>query len=61
MVIIDTVARCAVGLDENAAKDTGLVIDVATRLRDSTDNGVVVIAHHTGTECKTIRGSSALE
>lgn len=61
MVIIDTVARCVVGLDENAAKDMGLVIDAATRLRDCTDNGVVVLVHHTGKDGKTIRGSSALE
>jgi RecA-family ATPase len=61
MVIIDTFARCAVGFDENAAKDMGLVIDAATRLRDCTDNGVVVIVHHTGKDGKTILGSSALE
>lgn len=61
VVIADTVARCIVGLDENAAKDMGLVIDAATRLRDCTDNGVVVLVHHTGKDGKTIRGSSALE
>lgn len=61
MVISDTLARCAAGLDENAAKDMGLVIDAATRLRDCTDNGVVVLVHHTGKDGKTIRGSSALE
>lgn len=61
MVIIDTLARCAVGLDENSAKDMGIIIDAATQLRNHTDRGAIVLIHHTGKNGTTIRGSSALE
>lgn len=61
LVVIDTLARSAVGLDENAAKDMGLVINAATQLLDTTDRGVVLLVHHTGKDGTTVRGSSALE
>jgi len=61
LVVIDTLARSAVGLDENAAKDMGLAIDAATGLLNTTDRGVVLLVHHTGKDGTTVRGSSALE
>jgi hypothetical protein len=61
MVILDTLARCAVGLDENSAKDMGVIVHAATHLRNHTDRGTVVLIHHTGKNGTTIRGSSALE
>lgn len=60
-VTIDTLARCAVGTDENSARDMGLVVDALYRLRDATDGGTVTVAHHTGKDRITTRGSSALE
>ena len=62
-VILDTLARCMVGADENSAKDCGVVVDVLTRLRDCTPGkrGVVLGVHHAGKDAKTLRGSSAFE
>ncbi|MCF6386533.1 helicase RepA family protein [Mycobacterium sp. MBM] len=62
-VVIDTLARCMVGADENSAKDCGEVIDALTRLREATPDGrgVILGVHHTGKDGKTLRGSSAFE
>jgi hypothetical protein len=62
-VILDTLARCMVGADENSAKDCGEVVDALHRLRDRTPNGrgVVTGVHHTGKDGKTFRGSSVFE
>ncbi|MGW4581948.1 AAA family ATPase [Rhodococcus aetherivorans] len=63
MVVLDTLARCMVGADENSAKDTGVVVDTLTRLREATPDGrgVVLGVHHTGKDGRTLRGSSAFE
>ncbi len=61
MVVIDTLARCLVGADENSAWDMGIAVDALYRLRDATNGGTVVVAHHTGKDRSTVRGSSALE
>jgi len=61
LVVIDTLARCMVGADENSAKDMGIAVDALYRLRDATNGGTVAAAHHTGKDRATIRGSSALE
>jgi hypothetical protein len=63
LVIIDTLARCMVGADENSAKDCGEVVDALTRLREATPGGlgVVLAVHHTGKDGKTFRGSSVFE
>lgn len=62
-VVLDTLARCMVGADENSAKDTGMVIDAMAQLLGATPNGrgVVLGIHHTGKDGKTLRGSSAIE
>ncbi len=62
-VILDTLARCMVGADENSAKDCGVVVDALHRLRQHTPGGrgVVQGVHHTGKDGKTFRGSSAFE
>lgn len=62
-VIIDTLARCMVGADENSAKDCGVVVDAMTRLLGRTPNGrgVVLGVHHAGKDAKTFRGSSVFE
>lgn len=60
LVVIDTVARALGGLDENSAKDAGLLLAAAERLRDTFDCSVLLI-HHTGKdENRGARGSSAL-
>ncbi|OBJ90904.1 hypothetical protein A5640_02085 [Mycobacterium asiaticum] len=62
-VVLDTLARCMVGADENSAKDCGLVIDAMTRLLAQTPNGrgVILGVHHAGKDKKTLRGSSAFD
>jgi hypothetical protein len=63
LVVLDTLARCMVGADENSAKDCGIVVDSMTRLLASTPSqrGVVLGVHHAGKDGKTLRGSSAFE
>jgi hypothetical protein len=62
-VILDTLARCMVGADENSAKDTGVVVDAMVRLLAHTPDGrgVLLGVHHAGKDGKTLRGSSAFE
>lgn len=62
-VVLDTLARCMVGADENSAKDCGEVVDVLHGLRQRTPGGrgVVLGVHHSGKDGKTFRGSSAFE
>lgn len=61
LVVIDTLARCLVGGDENSAQTMGIAVDVLYRVRDALDGGTVVVLHHTGKDKTTTRGSSALE
>lgn len=60
LVVIDTLAKCAVGMDENAARDMGVMVDVLYRIQAATPHGTVLVLHHAG-KSGTIRGSSALE
>ena len=62
LVILDTLARCMVGGDENSAKDAGIVIDSMTHLMHSTPDsrGVILALHHAG-KGGVLRGSSAFE
>jgi hypothetical protein len=62
-VVVDTLARCMVGADENSAKDCGMVVDALTKLREGTPDGrgCVTGVHHTGKDGKTFRGSSVFE
>jgi AAA domain len=62
-VVLDTLARCMVGADENSAKDCGIAVDSITRLLSHTPEGrgVLLGVHHAGKDGKTLRGSSAFE
>jgi len=60
LVAIDTLAKATVGIDENSAKDMGLVIDSAQRIQEQT-GATVILVHHTGHgDTHRERGSSAL-
>jgi hypothetical protein len=63
LVVLDTLARCMVGADENSAKDCGVVVDSMVRLlaRTPDGRGVLLGVHHAGKDGKTLRGSSAFE
>ncbi len=58
LIVIDTLARCLVGGDENSAKDMGLFIAGADALRRAT-GATVLIIHHAGKSGDT-RGSTSL-
>jgi predicted ATP-dependent serine protease len=62
-IILDTLARCMVGADENSAQHCGEVVDTLHRLREHTPGGrgVALGVHHTGKDGKTFRGSSVFE
>ncbi len=58
LVIIDTLARSAVGVEENSAKEMGGFIGACDALRMALQTSVLVV-HHTG-KSGDIRGSTAL-
>jgi len=61
LVILDTLARSAVGLNENDAKDMGLMISFLDAIKVKLRTAVLVV-HHTGKEeGRGMRGSNALE
>jgi hypothetical protein len=61
LIVLDTLARCTVGVEENSAKEMGAVIEHGLqRLRDATGAAVLAV-HHTGKDTSAgPRGSSAL-
>lgn len=60
LIVIDTLARCMVGADENSAKDIGVVINHLEQIREATGAAVVAV-HHSGRSGSNMRGSSALD
>lgn len=59
LVVMDTLARCLAGGDENSAQDMGLVVAALDRIRADLDCAVLLL-HHTRKDGETERGSSAL-
>jgi len=59
LIIIDPLASCMVGLEENATGDMVRAIESLNLLRAAT-GAAILIVHHTGWERKHERGSSAL-
>jgi hypothetical protein len=59
LIVIDTLARCMVGGDENSAKDMGLAIAAIDHIRTET-GAAILIVHHTGKSGELERGSTAL-
>ena len=60
LVVIDTLARCAVGVDENSSTQMGMVIKGADRIKAEL-GATVLLVHHTGKDAsKGMRGSNAL-
>lgn len=60
LIIFDTLARCAVGLDENSAKDMGTLIAGLDQLRKDFGSTLLVVHHSTKSSAKTERGSGAI-
>ncbi len=60
LIVLDTQARVSVGLEENSAKDMGILINAIGMLKRATGACVLTI-HHTGRNGGDARGSSALD
>lgn len=61
LIVLDTLARCMVGGDENSAKDAGLAVEQLDVIRRRT-GACVVAVHHSGKSLDAgARGSSAFE
>jgi len=58
LIVIDTMARAMVGLDENAAKDSAIAIEAFEMIKRTLDTTVLVLAHTGRDETKGLRGSS---
>jgi hypothetical protein len=59
LFVFDTLARCAVGVEENSAKEIGFVIQSADWLRRET-GAAVLLCHHMRKAGESERGSTAL-
>lgn len=59
LTVFDTLARCAVGVEENSAKEMGLLIAAADRIREEVGSAVLLI-HHMNANGERERGSTAL-
>lgn len=59
LVVLDTLARCLVGGDENSAQDMGLAIHAAGQIQKALGASVMIV-HHTAKNTLTERGSGAL-
>lgn len=60
LIIIDTQARCTVGMEENSATDMGQMVHRLEALRRATRACVLTI-HHTGRGGEHMRGSIAMD
>jgi len=59
-IVVDTVARAMVGLDENSATDMGAFVAACDKLRAHYDATLIVVHHSGHAEKQRARGSSAL-
>lgn len=60
LIVIDTLARCSVGSDENSAQEMGYVIDGLMRIREATGATVLVVRHSGKDTSRGMRGSNRL-
>lgn len=58
-IILDTQARCTVGLEENSAKEMGVVVAALDVLKEVT-GACVALVHHSGAAGQRARGSTAI-
>ena len=60
LVVIDTLARCTAGADENSTKEMGLFVEACDRVRDASGAAVIVVHHSGKDKAKGMRGATAL-
>jgi DNA polymerase I-like protein with 3'-5' exonuclease and polymerase domains len=61
LVVVDTQARTSVGVDENSAKDIGVLIGNLDGLRTASPQTSVLVIHHTPRGSDNPRGSTSIE
>jgi len=61
LLVIDTLQRASAGLDENSAKEMGLVMDNLSLLAEGTPPCSILVVHHSNRHNEEYRGSSAIE
>lgn len=59
LIVLDTLARCIVGVEENSAKEVGEILACSDGFRKAT-GATLLLVHHTGKSGEDERGSSAL-
>jgi len=59
LIVLDTLARCAVGAEENSNRDMGIIVKHCDLIRKELGVAVMLI-HHTGWTMGKERGASAL-
>lgn len=59
LVMLDTLARCSTGLDENSARDMGVIVEALDSIKRAL-SCFVMVAHHITKQGSTERGSGAL-
>lgn len=60
LLVVDTLARCMIGADENDAGDVSLAIDHLDYIRRETGAAVLILHHSTKGNISVERGSTAL-
>lgn len=60
LIVVDTQARCTVGMEENSATEMGRWVQQVERLRRAT-GACVLVVHHTGRGGEHMRGSIAMD
>lgn len=61
LVVLDTLARCSAGLDENSSKDMGILVHHADHLKEVSGATVLFVHHSLKSNKSDLRGSSALK
>lgn len=61
MVVIDTLARCAIGVEENSSRDMSIVVAALDQIRVASGGACVLAVHHSGKNLDAgARGHTAL-
>lgn len=61
LIIIDTLARYSAGVEENSAKEIGILIENISSFLVKQNDIAVIIIHHSGRQGTHSRGSSAVD
>lgn len=61
MIVIDTQARCTVGVEENSPKEMGMVVECVEQLRQDTGACVVLVHHTSKYGGESGRGTNAMD